>query len=293
MAQFEASGVDIADELKERAGRFVTYVNAHLISDSTGETLNTVMRAISDRFENMDIIDHSYYLVRSRKQLQRVFREIEDRPGIVLFTIFNNELRTELEAMCKYLGAPAISVLDSGIDCFSQYLGQEQSHKVGHHRIHDADYFKRIDAMNFILSHDDGQGVIDLEEADVVLVGVSRTSKTPTSVYLANRGIKTANIPLVPGASLPENLVGLKKPLIVGLKVNPERLIQIRRNRLLNLQETRDTSYVEEDAVRQEMLQAIRIFERYQWPVIDVTRRSVEETAAAILNLLAERDNHD
>lgn len=293
MTQREAIGEDFVEDSKAPAGPFVTYVNAHLISDSTGETLNTIMRAISDRFENMDIIDHSYYLVRSRKQLQRVFREIEDRPGIVLFTIFNNELRTELETMCKYLGAPAISVLDSGIDCFSQYLGQEQSHKVGHHRIHDADYFKRIDAMNFILSHDDGQGVVDLEEADVVLVGVSRTSKTPTSVYLANRGIKTANVPLVPGAPLPENLFGLKKPLIVGLKVNPERLIQIRRNRLLNLQETRDTSYVEEDAVRQEMLQAMRIFERYQWPVIDVTRRSVEETAAAILNLLAERDNHD
>lgn len=272
--------------------RAAVFVNVHLISDSTGETLNAVMRAISGRFDHMRGVEHFYYLVRSQRHLHRVLQEIEDYPGIVLFTIFNNELRRELMARCVYLAIPCFSVLDGIIELFSGYLGQEQNRRIGHIRVNEPDYYRRIEAMNYVLSHDDGQGGLELNEAEVILVGVSRTSKTPTSVYLANRGIKTANVPLVPGAGNERLLNGLSKPLIVGLKINPERLVQIRRNRLLSLKEDKDTAYVDDQAVRDEVIESIRLFERNQWPVIDVTRRSVEETAAAILNMLAERNKN-
>lgn len=266
------------------------FVNVHLVSDSTGETLGAIMRATIARFENFRAVEHSYYLVRSRKQLLRVFEEIDDRPGIVMCTLFNSELKQELIRKCEEGNIPCIPVLDPSIEVFSEYLGQKQSRRIGHLRMNEPGYTRRIEAMNFVLTHDDGQGDVDLEEADVVLVGVSRTSKTPTSVYLANRGLKVANIPLVPGVTNVEALVKLKKPLVIGLKINPERLVQIRRNRLLSISESRHTDYVDELAVRQEVLASIRIFERNHWPVIDVTRRSVEETAAAILNLHAEKE---
>jgi [pyruvate, water dikinase]-phosphate phosphotransferase / [pyruvate, water dikinase] kinase len=265
------------------------FCNVHLVSDSTGETLNAIMRATMPLFENVTPIENSYYLVRSRRQLERVMGEIEQTPGIILFTIANEELRSLLEERAAQISMPCVAVLDPILDKVSRYLGVEQTHRVAANRALDDSYFKRIDALNFAMAHDDGQNVPHFENADVVLIGVSRTSKTPTSIYLANRGVRTANYPLVPHAPVPPSLLTLKRPLVVGLKVSPDRLVAIRRNRLLSLNEERDTDYVDEESVRSEVTFANRLFEKTGWPVIDVTRRSIEETAAAVLNLLSER----
>jgi regulator of PEP synthase PpsR (kinase-PPPase family) len=184
---------------------------------------------------------------------------------------------------------PCIAALDPLVSALSRYLGASLTRRVGVQHALDTDYFNRMDALNYAIGHDDGQGGQELDQADVVLVGVSRTSKTPTCIYLAHRGIRAANVPLVPGASVPEKLGQLEKALIVGLTISPDRLIQIRRNRLLSLRENRDTSYTDMEAVREEVVQARRLYERQGWPVIDVTRRSVEETAAAVLNLLQDK----
>jgi regulator of PEP synthase PpsR (kinase-PPPase family) len=259
------------------------------VSDSTGETLAGVMRASSAQFDNIIPIEHSYYLVRSTRQLERVLREIENAPGVVMFTLSNDDMRERLEARCKELGMACVAVLDPVLDTLSRYLGQELNHRIGAGRVLDADYFRRIDALNYAMGHDDGQGQKQFADSDVVLVGVSRTSKTPTCVYLANRGVKAANVPIVPHIPLPEALFRPDRPLIVGLMISADRLIHVRRNRLVAMKESRETSYVDEAAVRAEIIHAQKVFEREGWPVIDVTRRSVEETAAAVLNLIAER----
>ncbi|MDX2235289.1 MAG: pyruvate, water dikinase regulatory protein [Hyphomonadaceae bacterium] len=269
--------------------RLGTYFNVHLVSDSTGETLAGVMRASSAQFDNIIPIEHSYYLVRSTRQLERVLREIENAPGVVMFTLSNDDMRERLETRCKELGMPCVAVLDPVLDTLSRYLGQELNHRIGAGRVLDADYFRRIDALNFAMGHDDGQGQTEFSDSDVVLVGVSRTSKTPTCVYLANRGVKAANVPIVPHIPLPEALFRDDAPLIVGLMISADRLIHVRRNRLVAMKESRETSYVDEAAVRAEIIHAQKVFEREGWPVIDVTRRSVEETAAAVLNLIAEQ----
>ncbi|MGF1461741.1 MAG: pyruvate, water dikinase regulatory protein [Maricaulaceae bacterium] len=265
------------------------YVNVHLVSDSTGETLASVMKASIAQFDNVIPIEHLYALVRSTRQLDRVLSEIEAAPGMVLYTIMNDELRESLERRCGELGMPHVSVLDPILAAFSRYLGAAASQKAGAQRVLDDQYYRRIEALNFAMTHDDGQGVRDLYDADVILVGVSRTSKTPTSVYLANRGVKAANIPIVPTSPLPEEIFELKKPLIIGLTTSPDRLVQIRRNRLLSLAEDRDTSYVETESVKDEVAYARRLFSKHQWPVIDVTRRSIEETATKILLLITEK----
>ena len=264
------------------------YFNVHLVSDSTGETLNAVMRAACAQFEGVSPLEHNYYLVRSERQLERVLREIEGAPGVVLYTISNESLRQTLEEKCREIGAPTLPVIDPAVDVLSRYLGLPSQHRVAGQYHLDADYFERMEAINFTLSHDDGAGVADLKQADVVLVGVSRTSKTPTCVYLANRGVKAANVPLVPGVEPPAVLLGPDAPLVVGLKITPDRLIQIRRHRLLSLNEDPETDYADEEAVRREITQANRLFLRQKWKTIDISRRSVEETAAAILNVIAE-----
>jgi regulator of PEP synthase PpsR (kinase-PPPase family) len=272
------------------ASKIAVYFNVHLVSDSTGETLAGVMRASCAQFDNVLPIEHSYYLVRSPKHLERVFREIEAAPGVVMFTISNDDLRGRLEARCREIGSPCVAVLDPVLDMMSRYLALELNHRIGAGRVLDADYFKRIDALNFAMGHDDGAGgSVEIDNADVVLLGVSRTSKTPTCVYLANRGVKAANVPIVPGIPLPDKLFKLDGPLIVGLTASPDRLIGIRRNRLQTLKEERATTYTDEDAVRAEVVFAQKLFEKHGWPVIDVSRRSIEETSAAILNLLAEQ----
>ncbi len=261
------------------------YLNVHLVSDSTGETINAISRAVTPLFEGVTALERSYYLVRSRRQLDKVLDEIEQRPGLVLFTIAAQDLRDELEQRCKNAGIPCMALLDGVLNFFSRHLGIVPRVKTGSKQTLDENYFRRIGAMNYTMNHDDGQLVSEYEEADIVLVGVSRTSKTPTSIYLANRGYKTANYPLVFGGQIPQPLLELKKPLVVGLKVSPDRLITIRTNRLLSLNADANSDYIDEDAVREEVVFANRLFERQNWEVIDVTRRSIEETAASILNI--------
>ena len=261
-----------------------SYFHLHLVSDSTGETLITVGRAAAAQYEGISAIEHVYPLVRSTTQLERVISEIEAAPGIVLYTLVEPDLAGRLEEACRDLGAPHLSVLAPVHAMMQSYLGAASTARPGAQHMLNAEYFKRIDAMNFTLLHDDGQLPHDIEEADVVLVGVSRTSKTPTAIYLANRGVKTANIPLVPGVAVPDALAGARKPLIVGLVASPDRIVQIRQNRLLSLRADNDTDYVDRERVAEEIAMSRRLFSRNGWPVIDVTRRSIEETAAAILD---------
>ncbi|EIM29198.1 pyruvate, water dikinase regulatory protein [Microvirga lotononidis] len=261
-----------------------SYFHLHLVSDSTGETLITVARAVVAQYEGVAAIEHVYPLVRSNTQLERVISEIETAPGIVLYTLVEQDLAHRLEEVCRNTGSPHLSVLEPVHALLSSYLGTHSTARPGAQHMLNAEYFKRIDAMNFTLLHDDGHLPHDLDEADVILVGVSRTSKTPTAVYLANRGLKTANIPLVPGVPPPSVLETARKALIVGLVATPERIVQIRQNRLLSLNADDDTSYVDRDAVAEELAASRRLFARNGWPVIDVTRRSIEETAAAIID---------
>lgn len=270
--------------------RLDVYFNVHLVSDSTGQTLNAIMRAAVAQFEGILPLEHNYYLVRSEKQLDRVLQEIDDAPGVVWFTVSDHNLRHRLEKFCRERNIPMLPVLDHSVDMLSRHLGLAATDRVaGQHNLDD-DYFRRMEAINFTLAHDDGQATQGLHNADVVLVGVSRTSKTPTCVYLANRGVKAANVPLVPGVPPPDNLLTLKGPMVVGLKVSPDRLMQIRKQRLISLNESPTTDYADEDTIRREVTEANRLFQRQKWPVIDVSRRSVEETAAAILNKLSERN---
>ncbi len=265
------------------------YFNVHLVSDSTGETLNAVMRAAAAQFDRTIPLEHNYYLVRSEKQLDRVMAEIEAAPGVVWYTISDEDLRRKLEQFCRQKGIQTLPVLDPSIHMLSRHLGIAASERVAGQYTLNADYFRRIAAIDFALHHDDGQNVHGLVDADVVLLGVSRTSKTPTCVYLANRGIKAGNVPLVPGIPPPKVIEELKMPMIVGLKIGVERLLQIRSQRLMALNADNETDYTDEEAVRAEVTDASRLFQRNGWPVIDVSRRSVEETAAAILNKLNER----
>lgn len=267
-----------------------SYFHLHLISDSTGETLITVARAVAAQYANVSPVEHVYPLVRSQKQLDRVLAEIEESPGIVLFTLLEEDLVSKLEAKCKDLNIPSLSVLGPVLQLFRAYLGADSNHKVGAQHVLNAEYFKRIDALNYTMLHDDGQHVEGLNDADVVLVGVSRTSKTPTSIYLANRGIRTANVPLVPCIPVPHQLELLTKPLVVSLHATPERLIQIRQNRILSMgAPVGDDTYVDRQSVTDEVAFARRLCAKHGWAVLDVTRRSIEETSAAIMKLYADR----
>jgi regulator of PEP synthase PpsR (kinase-PPPase family) len=267
--------------------RFATYFHLHLVSDSTGETLNAMSRAVCARFTNVLEIEHIYSLVRSQSQLDRVLDEIAEAPGVVLHTIVDQQLRDALEAGCQKMDMPCFGALDPLVSALSWYLGAPLSTRVGAQYALDNDYFNRMDALSYALGHDDGQGGQDLQSADVVLVGVSRTSKTPTCIYLAHRGVRAANVPLVSPNEPPSALRDLRGVPVVGLTVSPDRLVQIRRNRLRSLNEGRDSSYVDIELVRGEIVAARRLFEREGWPMIDVTRRSVEETAAAVINILS------
>ena len=261
----------------------------HLVSDATGETLNTVAKAVCAQFDDMSAREHVYSLVRSERQLDRAINHITADPGIVFFTLVNPDLRAALEDACSRLGVPCVSILDRAVEVLGNYLGAVESQKPGRQHEMDSRYLDRVEALNFTIQHDDGQSVQDLGEADVILVGVSRSSKTPTCIYLAIRGVRAANVPIVPGVDPPELLFSLTKPLIVGLWLSPARLLQIRRNRLNTMGETKGSDYIEEAAVRSEIFDTRKLFERYDWPMIDVSRRSVEETAAAIINLMSER----
>ncbi|MEX0591153.1 MAG: pyruvate, water dikinase regulatory protein [Xanthobacteraceae bacterium] len=267
-----------------------SYFHLHLISDATGETLLAVGRAAAAQYATVAPIEHVYPLVRNQKQLDAALAEIEENPGVVLYTLVDRELGVRIESRCRELGLPSLSVLASVLALFQNYLGAETTPRVGGQHTLNAEYFRRIDALNFTMLHDDGQHFENLEEAEVVLVGVSRTSKTPTSIYLANRGIRTANVPLVPGISSSAQLETLRKPLVIGLFASPERIVQVRQNRLIGINAAQpDSSYVDRQAVSEEIAFSKRLCAKHGWPVIDVTRRSIEETAAAVIALLQER----
>jgi [pyruvate, water dikinase]-phosphate phosphotransferase / [pyruvate, water dikinase] kinase len=259
----------------------------HLISDSTGGTLNSVVKACLAQFEGVEAEQHFWPLVRTQKQLLAVMEGISRNPGAAFYTLVDDSLARALEKHCSALGVPSISVLNPVMQLMSQYFNLTSRAEPGlQHRLNE-EYFARMDAVDYALQHDDGQkGEREMAKADVILIGVSRTSKTPTCVYLANRGIKAANVPYIPGIPFPEKVLELKKPLFVALTASPDRLIDIRRNRLQQLGEVRTTDYLDEDRVQEEVKEARRFYSRMGWPVIDVTRRSVEETAAEIMGLL-------
>lgn len=260
----------------------------HLVSDATGETINSVARACLAQFDQVEPHEHSWTLIRTPKQLERVLAAVEANPGPVLFTMVNEKLRMELEAGCHRLQVPCIPVLDPVILTLASHLGMQAQGLPGRQHELDAEYFRRIDAMDFALSHDDGQSAQDYDLADVILVGVSRTSKTPTCIYLANRGIKAANVPIIPGCPVPVELLSARRPMVVGLTKDPAQLIQVRRNRLHLLSQAEDTDYVDPEVVRKEVAQARRLCAENNWAVLDVTRRSIEETAATIIQMLSK-----
>ena len=263
----------------------------HLLSDSTGETLENIAKAALAQFDGVDdVVKHFWPMVRSATHLDRILVDITANPGLVLFTLVNRDTRRKLETRCLALGLPAVAALDAVSDAMSNMLEQEAKARPGKQHVMDAAYFARVDAIQFTIAHDDGLNSQNWEEADILLAGVSRTSKTPTSIYLANRGFKTANIPIVPQSPPPANLFTLKHPLVVGLVTSAQRLIQVRRNRLLSLNQAPDTDYVDEEMVKAEVAAARRMFADNDWPVLDVTRRSIEESAAAIINLFNERE---
>ncbi|RIV92367.1 kinase/pyrophosphorylase [Aurantiacibacter xanthus] len=269
----------------------MTRLHLHLLSDSTGETLEMLAKASLAQFDDTDVVRHFWPMVRSLQHLERIVDDLKANPGLVLYTLVNSEIRSNLEMRCRQLGLPHVAVLDAVTAALEERLGQQARGRPGKQHQMDEAYFKRVDAIQYTIAQDDGVGFDNWEEADIVLAGVSRTSKTPTSIYLANRGFKVANIPLVVESPPPPALFKLRRPMVVGLTTAPKRLIEIRRNRLLSLNESTTTAYVDEERVEKEVAFARRMFADNGWPVIDVTRRSIEETAAAIIKLHSERAN--
>lgn len=261
--------------------------HVHLVSDSTGGTLSSLAKACLAQFEGVAVEQHFWPLVRTQKQLQKVFESVRQNPGLVLYTLVDDALIQALEKYCKESSLPSLSVMNPILRLMSDVFHARSLAKPGLQHKLNAEYFARMDAVDYAMHHDDGQKSDGaLAEADVIMVGVSRTSKTPTSIYLAHRGIKAANVPYVPGIAFSEKVLDLKKPLFVALVAAPERLIEIRRNRLKHLGQTRETDYLDPEKVQEETKEARRFYTQQGWPVIDVTRRSVEETAAEILTLL-------
>jgi regulator of PEP synthase PpsR (kinase-PPPase family) len=268
-------------------------LDIHLISDATGDTLSSLARAAAAQFDDPPVTYHRWSLIRSRLQLHRVLEGIQAEPGPVLCSLVDDALRTELDAACTRMNVTLLHILDPVLNLLQTHLNLPPKHKPGRQYVLDADYFRRIDAMHYVISHDDGQAHRGISEADVVLVGVSRSSKTPTCFYLANRGIKAANIPLVPGIEPPDLLKDPGCP-VIGLTIDPKSLIDIRRHRLKMIGagvETRFTrgdngDYVDFESVEKELLWARRLCNARGWPTIDVTRRSIEETAATVLKLM-------
>ena len=269
----------------------------HLISDATGETLIATSRAVASQYANTHAIEHVYPMVRNMNQMKTVIAGIDAKPGIVLYTIADPEIGSFLLDKCNEMGIPAVNVLEPIFKTFQSYLGIETAHKVGAQHELNAEYFKRIDALNFTMMHDDGQLPEDIELADIILLGISRTSKTPTSIYLANRGIKTTNIPLVPNVALPQTVYQAKKPLIVALIASTDRIFQVRQNRILGLESAlKNNDYIDRATIAAELAHTRKLCKRNNWPMIDVSRKSIEESAAAIMalwNIHREKDRED
>jgi len=264
-------------------------INIHLISDSTGETLSSVARAVLSQFEGVESNDFIWPLVRTKPQLERVMESIAKDSGIVMYTILHDDLTDSLKRHCYELKIPCIPVLSHIIAEFSNYLGMNISHTIGRQHLLDREYFSRVEAISYTINHDDGQAGWDLYDADIVIVGVSRTSKSPTSVYLSCRGYKTGNIPFVSIETIPRGIYDLKKPLVVGLTINPEKLVQIRQSRLSSIGQDSVSDYINIESIKNEIAESRKLFAKLNCPVIDVTKRSVEETAAKIIQLLQEK----
>lgn len=261
----------------------------HKISDSTGETLDVVVRACLGQFPHVEVEEKRWTMVRGKDSVHEVLEGIAAQPGFVIFTLVDDDLSEQVVNGCKKLNVPCIDLLNPVLGQLGNYLGMEHDQRPGSQHVLDADYFSKIEALHYVLAHDDGQSLRDINDADVILVGVSRTSKTPTCIYLANRGLKAANVPIVPGMGLPEELLAADRPLKVGITKDPRRLVQIRRQRLKMQGHGEDTDYVDPDAVAQEMREAKRLYAEHGWPTIDVSRKSVEETASTVLQLFHSR----
>lgn len=264
-------------------------IHVYLVSDSTGETVLSIARSALAHFDGIIVEEHLWSLVRTKGQIDRLVKQLEKDHGIVMFTMVNEELKEYLSEECEKLHVLAIPVLSEVVKSLSNYLEVKVTNQPGRQHTMDEEYFKRMNAINFALTHDDGQAFFDLEAADIILVGPSRTSKSPTSIYLAYRGYKTANIPYVFGQKLPESLEKVQKTLIVGLLINPERLVDIRKNRLININDVSNYNYIDHDMVHEEIAEAKRIYKQHNWPIIDVTRKSVEEVAANIITIYNQK----
>ena len=263
----------------------------HLVSDSTGETLKAVSSAAAAQFSELKYQQKIYPMVRTVTQLERVFKNIKDEKGVVFCTLVEEEVREKLEQFCKKEKILYLPVMENIVSFLEEYTGFEAINKPGGQHILNDDYFKRIEAINYTLEHDDGQGQLNLENADVIVVGVSRTSKTPTCIYLANQGIKAANYPLVPHVGISEELENVKNTQVVALITSAHTLVEIRRKRSIELGlNNTDNDYIDIHKVEEEITTAKRIFANKGWPVIDITRRSVEETASAIMNILSLKE---
>ncbi len=261
-----------------------TQFHLHLVSDSTGETLEAIVSAALVQFEGVNVYKHYWPLVRCAMQMERLMEDISEQPGLVMYTLVNTEIRETLERCCMDKNLPVLSILDPVINLLGSYFGQKASHKPGRQHTMDAHYFQRIDALHFTMAHDDGVLVEDVDQADIVLVGVSRSSKTPTSIYLANKGYKTLNVPFVPGCAMPHELDNLQNKFVIGLTTSAERLVQIRTNRLRSINENEEAVYTDREHILSEIKECRRYCTDRGWQTIDVTRRSIEESAAAILN---------
>ncbi len=263
--------------------------NLHLVSDSSGETVTNIARACLVQYDEVEVTEHFWWLVRTPGQMARVIEGLKTAPGLVIFTLLDAKIRQPLEAACRELKIPCVSALDPVMQALASFFKRQGLAEIGRQHALDEGYFERIDAMHFGMQHDDGQSLATMAEADIILVGVSRTSKTPTCMYLANRGFKVGNIPLVPHMTMPDELFAAPKPLFVGLTREPRSLSDIRQSRLRIMNEERSVSYADVDSVREEVAESRRLFTKYGWPVIDVTRRSIEETAASIVQLYNQR----
>lgn len=269
-------------------------INIHLVSDSTGETLSSVSRAALSQFEGVESNDFIWPLVRTKSQIDKVMASISKDPGIVLYTILHDDLIADLRKKCYELNIPCIPVLSHIIAEFGKYLNMNVSNTVGRQHLLDSEYFSRVDAISYTITHDDGQSTWDLYDSDIIIIGVSRTSKSPTSVYLSCRGYKVANIPFVSLDTMPKNIFDLKSPLIVGLTINPEKLSQIRQNRVGSIgAEDVSSTYVDIESIKREISESRKLFSKLSCPVIDVTKKSVEETAAKIINLVQEKRKNE
>jgi [pyruvate, water dikinase]-phosphate phosphotransferase / [pyruvate, water dikinase] kinase len=265
------------------------HINLHLISDSTGETIGAISRAVLSQFPNIEAEEFMWSLVRTKGQIEKIAQEIKKKPGIVLYTILDKKILKNLVECCKKNDIPCIAALDEVIKSFAEQLNQKISYQTGRQHILDDEYFKKIEAINYTINHDDGQKTHELNDADIVIVGPSRTSKSPTSIYLSYRGYRTANVPFVKDIPLPQQLFELTKPLVIGFVISTDRLINIRKNRLTSLKQATDNIYVDQNLVSQEIQAAKKIYQQNNWPIIDISSKSVEENAASIIQMYKNR----